>query len=454
MTTLKSINPHSGETMKTYETFSDEVIESKIQIAHDTQKTWKNVSFKEKQKLYHNLAGEIENNLEELAALQTLEMGMIHSASKAGLKSTAHLARWFADSAASLLQDEAFERDGEEGKFVYDPLGVIFGIAPWNFPFNQVLRAAIPNTIAGNTTVYKHASNVPQCAARIEQLFLDAWFPEGVYTNMFVDSDKSEMIISHTYVAWVNLTWSEWAGKSVGSLAGKYLKPSVLELGWNDAFIVASNTRIKEIAEAAMKARIANNGEKCNSSKRFVVPEAYYDDFVKYAKEAMENFKVWDPMLAETDLWPLARPDLRDEVHTQVEKTLKQWARLITWGNKIQGDGNYYEATILADVTPEMTSYKEEVFGPVATIIKVKDIEEAIQVANNSDYGLCGCVYGDNQEELRDIATRVHTGMMFINKPAGSRASLPFGGVKHSGYGKENGPDGLRAFVNKKVVLY
>jgi len=454
MTTLKSINPHNGEILKTFETFSDEIIEQKIQQAHTTFLTWKDVSFDEKKKLYHNLAGEIEKNIEELATLQTLEMWMVYSQSLAGLKNTAHLARWFADNAQTLLQDESFERDGEAGKFVYDPLGIIFGIAPWNFPFNQVLRAAIPNTIAWNTTVYKHASNVPQAGARIEQLFTDAWFPEGVYTNMFIDSSKSEQVISHKYVRGVNLTWSEGAGKSVWALAWKYLKPSVLELGWNEAFIVAHNDRIKEIAEQWMKARIANNWEKCNSSKRFIVLEEYYDDFVKYAKEAMNNFKVWDPMLEATDLGPLARPDLRDEVHEQVQKTIKQWARLVIGWNKIEWEGNYYEATILADVSSEMTSYNEEVFGPVATIIKVADIEEAIKVANDSDFWLCGCVYWDDEEELKYVATHVHTGMMFINKPSGSRASLPFWGVKHSGYGKENGPDGLRAFVNKKVVMY
>ena len=454
MKKLQSINPHNGELLAEYETFSDDVIIQKIETAHETFLKWRETSFAERQKLFHNLAEQIELNIDELAEMQTLEMWMLLTASKKWLQGTAHLARWFADNAESILQDEAFERDGESWKFVYDPLGVIFWIAPWNFPFNQVLRAAIPNTIAGNTTVYKHASNVPQCAERIEQLFKDAGFPDGVYTNMFIDSSKSEMVLSHKYIAGTNLTGSEGAGSAVGSLAGKYLKPSVLELGGNDAFIVATNDRIEEIAHEAMKARIANNGEKCNSSKRFIVPEAYYDEFVKYAQQAMEWFKLWDPMLEDTDLGPLARPDLRDEVDAQVQKTMSEGARCVTGGNRVQWEGNYFEATILADVTKDMTSYREEVCGPVATIIKVKDLDEAVEVANDSDFGLCGCVYGDDESELIDIASRVHTGMMFINKPAGSRASLPFGGVKNSWYGKENGPDGLRAFVNKKVVLY
>lgn len=454
MTKLQSINPHNGNILAEYETFSDEIIEQKINKAHETFLTWRETSFKERKELFYKLADEIENNIDELAELQTLEMGMLLTSSKKWLLSTVSLTRWFADNAQQILADEEFEREGEQGKFMYDSIGVIFGIAPWNFPFNQVLRAAIPNTIAGNTTVYKHASNVPQCAARIEKLFLDAGFPQGVYTNMFISSWKSERVLSNKYITGTNLTWSEWAGSAVGWLAGKYLKPSVLELWWNDAFIVATNNRIKEIAYAAMKARIANNGEKCNSSKRFIVPEIYYDDFIRYAKEAMEWFKLGNPMLEEIDLGPLARPDLRDEVDGQVQKTIAEWARCITGGKKLEGVGNYYQATILADVTSEMTSYNQEVFGPVATIIKVKDLDEAVRVANDSDFGLCGCVYGDNQAELRDIASRVHTGMMFINKPAGSRASLPFWGVKNSWYGKENGPDGLKAFVNKKVVLY
>jgi succinate-semialdehyde dehydrogenase/glutarate-semialdehyde dehydrogenase len=383
MTILQSINPHNAETLAQYETFNDEVIEQKIKKAHEIFLNWRNTSFAERRKLFHTLADEIEKNSEELAILQTLEMGMIYTASLAGLKNTVHLTRWFADNAESILWDEEFERDGEAGKFKYDPIWVIFGIAPWNFPFNQVLRAAIPNIIAGNTTVYKHASNVPQCAARIEKLFVDAGFPQGVYTNMFIDASKSELVLSNPYIAGTNLTGSEGAGSAVGSLAGKYLKPSVLELWGNDAFIVASNSRIEEIATEAMKARIANNGEKCNSSKRFIVPELYYDEFVKYAKIAMEQFKLWDPMNEDTHIWPLARPDLRDEVHTQVEKTLSQGARLVTWGKICEWAWYYYEATILADVTSGMTSYHEEVFGPVATIIKVADMEDAIQVAND-----------------------------------------------------------------------
>lgn len=451
---ITSINPHNNKENASFDLFTDQEILEKINQAHSSYKSWSRTSIAHRAELFHKLSDVIEKDIDALAELQTREMWMLLSASKSWLKSTLHLIRWFADNAEQVLWEQEFERDGETGKIMYDPLGVIYGIAPWNFPFNQVLRAAVPNILAGNTQVYKHASNVPLCGARIESLFLEAGFPEGVYINMFISSSKSEMILSDSRIQWVNLTGSEWAGSSIGALAGKYLKPSILELGGNDAFIVATNDRIDEIAHHAMKARIANNGEKCNSSKRFIVPEMYYESFVESAKKHMESFVVWNPMNEDTDLGPLARPDLRDEVHNQVQKTLSEGARLVTGWNKIPWDGNYYEATILADVTKDMTSYKEEVFGPVASIIKVADIEEAIQVANDSEFGLCGCVYWDDESELKYIASQIHTGMMFLNKPAGSRASLPFGGVKKSWYGKENGPEGLRAFTNKKVIVY
>jgi succinate-semialdehyde dehydrogenase/glutarate-semialdehyde dehydrogenase len=336
---------------------------------------------------------------------------------------------------------------------MYEPIWVLYGIAPWNFPFNQVLRAAIPNILAGNTVIYKHASNVPMAGEMIEKLFLEAGFPEWVYQNIFISSSESEHILSKEEIKWVNLTGGEFAGQAIGSLAGKNLKPAVLELGWNDAFIVCDSNDLDAVALAAVKARNSNGGQKCNSSKRIIVTEKNYEEFKSHFVKHMETQKVWDPMLADTNVPPLSSQKLVEEIHNQVERTVADWGKLLVWGKKIEGKWNLYAPTIL-EVDETMTSYKEEVFGPVASLIKAKDLDDAVRIANNSDFGLCGCVFWDNSEQTRTVARQIHTGMVFINKPAWSKASLPFGWVKKSGFWKENWAEGLKAFTNKKVIVY
>ncbi|PZM83883.1 NAD-dependent succinate-semialdehyde dehydrogenase [Candidatus Gracilibacteria bacterium] len=450
---IQSINPFTGELNAEFSLLTREELSEKIDLAYKTFLEWRKTPNSKKKELMLKFADIIEENQAELAEIETKEMGMLYNYSFAGLSKTANLIRWFANNFEEILAKKEFESNGLNVIEQYDPIGVIYGVAPWNFPFNQVLRAAVPNVLAGNTTVYKHASNTPIAGAKIEELFLKAGFPAGVYQNIFVSGSESEYILSRKEVQGVNLTGSEGAGSAVGALAGKYLKRSVLELGGNDAFIVATTSDIKKIAEEAIKARISNNGQKCNSSKRFLVPEKYYDEFCKYAVEFTKNLVIGDPMDEKTQIGPMARADLVDEIHSQVEKTIGEGAKLLIGGEKLDRKGYFYAPTILADVTPEMTSYKEEIFGPVASIIKVKDLDEAVKLANNSDFGLCGCVYGDDFEELKEIASQIETGMVFVNKPAASQASLPFGGVKKSGYGKENGPDGLKAFTNKKVIV-
>ncbi|MCH8518684.1 aldehyde dehydrogenase family protein [Candidatus Gracilibacteria bacterium] len=454
MKKLQSINTYSGEVLAEYETLSDAEITQKIELAHKAFQSWRETSFAERKELFHRLADITEERIDELARLQTLEMGMLIGPSRKGLEGTVKLMRWFADNVETYLGAEEFELNGTSGKYLYDPLGVIYGIGPWNFPFNQVLRAAVPNIIAGNTQVYKHASNVPQCAAAIEQLFLDAGFPEGVYQNIFISASQSELILAHKYVAGVNLTGSEGAGSAIGALAGKYLKPSVLELGGNDAFVLASHSDTKKMAREAVNCRVSFGGQKCNSSKRFIVLAEHYDEFVGEMTAYMKSLKLGDPLDETTTLPPLARTDLVQEVHTQVQKTISEGARLMCGGEIFGERGQFYTGTVLADVTSEMTSYREEIFGPVASIIKSSSIEESVKIANDSDFGLSAVVYGDDISECRAIAEKLEGGMIFINAPAGSQPHLPFGGVKKSGYGKENGPEGLRAFTNKKVIVY
>jgi len=453
---LTSINPYTGEINAEFETLSDKQLTQKIEAAHRAYLSWKQTSFEERKELFYKLAEVIEADVENTAKLQTLEMWMLHSESYPGLQWTANLIRWFADNAEKVLGNKEFSEDGFSGMFTYEPLGVIYWVAPWNFPYNQVLRAAVPNIIAWNTQVYKHASNVPMCAEQIEKWFLQAGFPEGVYTNIFISSSQSELIISHPHVRGVNLTGWEKAGRVLGKLAGENLKPSVLELGWNDAFIVATNSDLDPIVDMAIKGRMRNGWQACTASKRFIVLAEYYDDFCNKFSEKMWNLQLWDPLKDSTKVQPICQDSARQEIHRQVEETIKDGAKLLTgWEiTDVDGKGYFYKPTVLADVTPEMYSFHEEIFGPVASVIKAHDIDHAIELANMIDLGLGGCVFGDDQKQLVDIAQRVETGMMFINQTASSKAALPFWGIKKSGYGKENGPDGLRAFTNKKVIVY
>ena len=456
MSTLTSINPFTQEVNATYETISDEELTRKIEQAHRAYLSWKETSFDERKKLFYKLAEVIEADIENSAKLQTLEMWMLLSASKTWMQATADLIRWFADNAEQELGDEEFHIDGAKWKFTHDPLWVIYGVAPWNFPFNQVLRAAVPNILAGNTQVYKHASNVPMCAEQIENWFLEAGFPVGVYNNICISSSSSEMILAHKYVRGMNLTGGEKAGRVLGALAGKNLKPSVLELGVNDAFIVAGTSKIDEVVDWAITWRMRNGGQACTASKRFIVLEKHYEEFCEKFAKKMSELKLWDPMSEETELQPLCQESARDEVHTQVEKSIVDGAKLLTGGEKVHIEGKwfFYAPTVLADVTPDIYSFHEEVFGPVASVIRARDTNHAIELANMIDLWLWGCIFGDNHDEIVSIAEKIETGMMFINQTVSSRAMLPFGWVKKSGYGKENGPEWLRAFTNKKVILY
>lgn len=454
MAKITSINPYTQEINGTFETFSNEQINKIIEQAHHAQTEWKQTSFAERRTLFLKLAEVIEKDLDEIAKLQTMEMGMLYTNSTAWLKWTASLIRRVADNGERILGDQPFESEGIKGKYKHDPLGVIYGIWPWNFPYNQVLRAAVPNIFAGNTTIYKHASNVPMCGSMIQQLFERAWFPHRIYTNIYIESSQSEHILAHPHIAWVNLTWSEGAWSAIWSLAGKYLKPSVLELGGNDPFVLLDHADTQTMIADAVACRISNGGQRCNASKRFIILEKHYNLFVEQMAAYMDTLQRWDPMDPATQLPPISRPDLIDEIDNQVQKTVGQWARLVTGGKRLGDKEQFYAGTVLADVTPWMTSYIEEIFGPVASVIKSSSIEESVALANDSTFWLSAVVYGDNIDQCKQIADRLEWGMVFINQPASSKASLPFGGVKRSGYGKENWPEWLTAFTNKKVIIY
>lgn len=451
---LTSVNPYTQEINATFDTLTNEELDNVIDTAHEAYLSWKDTTFDERKALFLKMADSMDSKNAELAELETKEMWSLLHFSKAVITGTANLIRRYANNTERILWDKTFAHDGMTGKYRYDSLWVVYGIAPWNFPFNQLLRAAVANIMAGNTTIYKHASNVPMCLAAIQDLFDEAGFPTWVFTKLFISSRQSEQILAHKHVIWVNLTWSEDAGSAIWSLAGKYVKPSVLELGGNDAFVLTDHKNTSAMAASAVTCRLSNGWQRCNGSKRFIIPEKYYDEFVDYMGKHMQTMQRWDPMLATTQLPPISSTKLRDEIHDQVQRTLAQWARLITWWEILGDKGQFYAATVLADVTPGMVSYEEEVFGPVASIIKSKNIEESIALANNSEFGLSATVWWDDIEQCKAIADRLIWWMIFINNPAWSKASLPFWWVKKSWYGKENGPQWLRAFTNKKAIVY
>lgn len=453
MALLTSQNPYTGEINKTYETISNEELTTLIEKAHHTYLSRKNTPLTEKKALFLRMADLIDERNADYALLETREMGSLWSFSKNVLKWTANLIRWNVHNVDYVLAHEHFDAEWLRGHIQYDPIGVIYGIAPWNFPFNQLLRAAVPNILAGNTQLYKHASNVPMCLEAIHKLFADVGFPAWVFTALYISASQSEQIISHPAIQWVNITGSEDAGSSIGALAWKYLKRSVLELGWNDAFVVLDHSDTDAIVAQAAACRLSNGGQRCNSSKRFIVLDKYYDAFVEKFAAYMASQKVGDPVDPTTQVPPMSSKKLIQDIHKQVQASIAQWARLVTWGTIVDIERNLYAPTVLADIKPDMTSWREEVFGPVASIIKSSSVEESIALANASDFGLSAAVYGDNVEECKKVAAQLDGGMIFINQAPGSKASLPFGWVRKSGYGKENGPDGLKAFTNRKVVL-
>jgi len=451
---LKSVNPYTLEINWEFELLNETQIDEKIKTAHKTFLEWETLPKTEKKKLFLNLAEVLEKDIDECSKLETIEMWMLNHVSKAWLQATANLIKWFANNFEKILEDKDFDSDWLKWKQIYEPIWVIFWIWPWNYPFNQILRAAVPNILAWNTQIYKHSSNVPMCALKIEELFKKAWFPEWVYTNIFVSSSKSEYIISNKLIAWVNLTWSENAWKAVWSLAWKYLKPSVLELWWNDAFVVCETSNLDKLIDWAIKWRTKNWWQACNASKRFIVLEKYYTEFCEKFAKKMESLKLWDPMNKNTELQPLVSEQAIVDIEKQIERAVKSWAKILTWWKRINWKWFFFEPTVLVNITETTSSFNEEIFWPVASIIKSSNIEESIKLANSSDFWLSACIYWDNTEQLKQIAWKLDWWMIFINQTAWSKASLPFWWIKKSGYGKENWPDGLKAFVNKKVILY
>ncbi|WP_282071754.1 NAD-dependent succinate-semialdehyde dehydrogenase [Polaribacter atrinae] len=452
MKTTTSINPATEEEIANYNRISEKTTKDKVAKANETYKTWKKTSFDERSKLMHKLATIFDENKEKYAQLMTEEMGKVIDQSRKEIEKCALICRYYADNIADLLADKIVKTEASKSYVTFQPLGVTLAIMPWNFPFYQVIRFAAPAVMTGNTGVLKHASNVQGCAFALEEAFAEAGFPEGVFTNLNVSSDVIKPIIEDKNIVAVTLTGSEPAGRSVAKIAGENLKKTVLELGGSDAYIILEDVDLEKATDLATFGRLQNNGQTCIAAKRFIVLEEVYDDFLKLFAKKMKAAKMGAPTEEDVYYGPMARTDLRNEIHEQVEKTIEQGGKLILGGKIPDRKGAYYPATILADLKPGMTAFDEELFGPVASVIKAKDEEEAIELANNSTFGLGSGVITSNSKRGENIALQLEAGNSFVNKLVSSDPRLPFGGIKNSGYGRELSSYGIKEFVNTKSI--
>lgn len=446
---FKSINPFNGEEVGSYTGLTVDELDAKLAESNKAFGAWRNVSIEDRAALMVKAGEVLRANREEYAKMITLEMGKPITESRNEITKCAWVCDYYATNAASFLADEIIETDAQKSFVRHDPIGAIFAIMPWNFPFWQVFRFAAPTLMAGNTALLKHASNVFGCATLIEQVFLKAGFPTGVFQNLIVHHDTTEQIIAHDAVQAVSLTGSEKAGSSVAALAGKYIKKTVLELGGNNAFIVWEDADLDAAVKIAITARMLNCGQSCIAAKRFILLEGIYDEFISKFTAALDELVSGDPQDETTQVGPLARQDLADTLNRQIRDSIALGATLVRGGEQ---NGAYHQPTILSDVNTSMPAFKEETFGPLAAMIKVKTIEEAFQLANQSRFGLGLTVCTKNTEKAVEMASFVGDGAYFINDLVKSDPRLPFGGTKYSGYGRELSKDGILEFVNRKVV--
>ncbi len=450
--TITTLDPTTGEKLDTYEVHGKDVIDATLDRAVATQRVWRATPLAERTRLVAAAARVLRERKTELATLATREMGKTLAEAEAEVEKCAIGCDHYATEGARYLADAVATSSATKSYVAYRPLGTLLAIMPWNFPYWQVFRAAAPALTAGNVVVLKHAANVTGCALAIENIFTEAGFPAGCFATLVVAGRDMEAIVADTRVACVTLTGSEAAGSSVASVAGKHLKKTVLELGGSDAFIVLADADIEAAAKMAVRSRFQNNGQSCIAAKRFIVEAPVYDAFLAAFVRETREIVIGNPLDAATKLGPLARADLRDDLDRQVRATLAEGGTLATGGKAIDGPGNFYEPTIVANVTAEMTIFREETFGPVAAVIRATDADHAVELANASQYGLGGNLWTRDIARAEALATRLESGGVFINGMTASDPRLPFGGVKLSGYGRELSSFGIHEFVNIQTV--
>ena len=451
--TLTTFNPADGTELARYEEPTEYELAAAIERGHQAFLEWRERPLAERCQLLRSLATTLRANKADLAREATLEMGKILREAEGEVEKSAVFCEYYADNAERLLAPQAIDDGGALENYVrFEPLGVILAIMPWNFPYVQVLRFAPPTLVAGNVALLKHASNVPGCATRIEAMFDEAGFPEGVFQTLLVGPGAVEGILADDRVRGVALTGSEGAGTKVAAVAGRNLKRSVMELGGSDPFIVLDDADIDAAAREGCRGRNINAGQACIASKRFVVVDAVADEFERKLTAAVEELQIGDPLDPNTDVGPLARQDLVDDLRRQVEASEEAGAVVATGGFKHELPGSFVKPIVMTGVTPEMAVFREETFGPVAAVVRVAGEEEAIAVANESDFGLGASVWTRDLERGKAVAARVEAGMVFVNSIVFSDARLPFGGIKRSGYGRELGDYGIHEFVDVKSV--
>ena len=450
--TIATINPATGRTERTFQSLSDAELDARIQCAADTYRRYRRLALPERTRMLLKAAEILEAEKEMFGRLMTLEMGKTLKAAVDEAVKCAWGCRYYAEHAERFLAEEEVATNATRSLIRYEPIGPILAVMPWNFPFWQVFRFAAPALAAGNVGLLKHASNVPQCALAIEDIFRRAGFPEGCFQTLLIDTDRVQRIIEDSRIAGVTLTGSNAAGSAVGSAAGKQIKKSVLELGGSDPFIVTPSGNLDAAVRTAVKARVINNGQSCIAAKRFIAVGSIADAFEHRLVAGMQSLQVGDPLDPETDVGPLANEAQVKTLAGQVERSVSDGARLLTGGHRLERPGYYFAPGVLTDISRDAPAYWEEVFGPVALLFRARDIDQAIAIANDSPFGLGASAWTNDETERRRFITELESGMVFINAMVASDPRLPFGGVKQSGYGRELSEYGLREFVNIKTV--
>ena len=447
-----SINPTTGKTLRTFESHPEAEVEARLRRAEETFRTYRHTPLAERVRWMRRAAELLEGEAERYGRMMTEEMGKPLEAARAEAKKSASACSYYAEHAGRFLADEPVDTAPDRSFVRYQPLGPVLAIMPWNFPFWQVVRFAAPALMAGNVGLLKHAHNVPQCALALEELFLRAGFPEGAFQTLLVGVQEVRRLIEDGRVRAVTLTGSEGAGRDVGMRAGQQLKKVVLELGGSDPFVVLPSADLTLAVETAVKARLINNGQSCIAAKRFIIAEPVYAEFERRFVERMGRVKVGDPMEPSTEVGPLATEGIRDGLHAQVERSVATGARLLLGGKKPSGPGYWYPPTVLAEPPPGTPAYSEEMFGPVATLFRAKDAEDALRIANDSPFGLGSSVWTRDEAEQRLFIDGLEAGTVTLNGMMASDPRLPFGGVKASGHGRELARHGLLEFLNVKTV--
>jgi succinate-semialdehyde dehydrogenase / glutarate-semialdehyde dehydrogenase len=449
---IKSINPASGVTLNTYDEMTPAEAASAVEDSHRTWTSWRKTSFAERGRRITRAAVILRERKHELAKLMALEMGKPVKQGIAEAEKCAWVCDYYAENAELHLAPDVIKTEGAKSYVAFEPLGVVLAVMPWNFPLWQVFRFAAPALMAGNTGVLKHSSNVPGCALVIEEILMSAGFPMGAFSSLLIGSRQVRAVIEHPLVRAVTLTGSTPAGRSVAAQAGAVLKKTVLELGGSDPYVVLEDADLEMAVQICVNSRLINSGQSCINAKRFVVVKPILPAFTERYVALMKSKKLGDPLLEQTDVGPLARHDLRDELHQQVLQSIKQGAKLLLGGEVPSGSGAYYPPTVLADVRPGMPAYDDELFGPVAGIIGADNEEDAVRIANDSVFGLGAAVFTRDIERGDRVARELEAGSTFVNTLVASDPRLPFGGIKQSGYGRELGSFGIREFVNVKTV--